>query len=38
MFIASAERGEISLVEVNVTERQMQRWINDTDEMAQNRH
>ena len=38
MFIASAERGEISLVEVNVTERQMQRWINDTDEMAQNPH
>jgi hypothetical protein len=37
MFIASAERGEISLVEVNVTERQMQRWINDTDEMAKKR-
>jgi hypothetical protein len=38
MFIASAERGEISLVEVNVSERQMQRWINDTDTMARNRH
>ena len=38
MFIATAERGEISLVEVNVSDRQMQRWINDTDEMAQNRH
>jgi hypothetical protein len=38
MFIATAEHGEISLVEVNVSERQMQRWISDTDEMARNRH
>ena len=38
MFIATTERGEMSLVEVNVSERQMQRWINDTDEMARNRH
>jgi hypothetical protein len=38
MFIATAERGEISLVEVNVSERQMQRWIKDTDEMGRNRH
>jgi hypothetical protein len=38
MFIATTERGEISLVEVNVSEPQMQRWINDTDEMAQNPH
>src|SRR5947209_13067788 len=38
MFIATAERGEISLVEVNVSDRQMQRWIKDTDEMGRNRH
>jgi hypothetical protein len=38
MFIATAERGEISLVEVNVSDRQMQRWIKDTDTMSRNRH
>lgn len=37
MFIATAERGELSLVEVKVSERQMRRWINDTDEMAKNK-
>ena len=34
MFIATAERNELSLVEVKVGERQMRRWINDTDEMV----
>lgn len=37
MFIASAERNELSLVEVKVSERQMRRWINETDEMAKNK-
>lgn len=37
MFIASAERNELSLVEVKVSERQMRRWINHTDEMAKNK-
>ena len=34
MFIATAEHGELSLVEVKASERQMHQWINDTDEMA----
>jgi hypothetical protein len=34
MFIASVERNELSLVQVKVSERQMKRWVNDTDEMA----
>ena len=34
MFIASVERNELSLVEVKMSESQMRRWINDTDEMA----
>lgn len=34
MFIASVERNELSLIEVNVSQSQMRRWINDTDEMA----
>jgi hypothetical protein len=37
LFIATAERNELSLVEVKVSERQMRRWINDTDEMAKNK-
>ena len=37
MFIATAERNELSLVEVKVSERQMRRWINDTDEMAKSK-
>jgi hypothetical protein len=37
MFIASVERNELSLVEVKISERQMRRWINDTDEMARRR-
>lgn len=37
MFIASAERNELSLIEVKVSERQMRRWINDTDEMAKSK-
>ena len=37
IFIATAERNELSLVEVKVSERQMRRWINDTDEMARNK-
>src|SRR5690242_18214576 len=37
MFIATAERGELSLIEVKVSERQMRRWINDTDEMAKSK-
>ncbi|HEU5231264.1 MAG TPA: hypothetical protein VFU50_00285 [Terriglobales bacterium] len=31
MFIATAEPGEISLIEVKANERQMQRWIKDKD-------
>lgn len=31
MFIATAESGEISLIEVKASERQMQRWIKDKD-------
>ena len=34
MFIASVERNELSLVQVKISERQMRRWINDTDVMA----
>ena len=34
MFIASVARSELSLIEVNVSESQMRKWINDTDEMA----
>lgn len=34
MFIASVEQNELSLIEVKVSESQMRRWINDTDEMA----
>jgi len=34
MFIASVERSELSLIEVSVSESQMRRWINDTDEMV----
>jgi len=34
MFIASVERSELSLIEVNVSESQMRKWINDTDEMV----
>lgn len=34
MFIASVERNELSLIEVTVSQSQMRRWINDTDEMA----
>jgi hypothetical protein len=34
MFIANVEHGELSLVQVKVSERQMRRWINETDEMA----
>jgi hypothetical protein len=34
MFIASVEHSELSLVQVKVSERQMRRWINETDEMA----
>src|SRR5215469_13718948 len=29
MFIAAVERSELSLIEVNVSEGQMRRWIND---------
>ena len=31
MFIATAERGEVSLIEVKASERQMRRWIKDKD-------
>ena len=31
MFIATAESGEVSLLEVKASERQMQRWIKDKD-------
>ena len=31
MFIATAESGEVSLVEVKANERQMRRWIKDKD-------
>jgi hypothetical protein len=31
MFIATAESGEISLIEVKASEHQMQRWIKDKD-------
>ena len=34
MFIVSVERNELSLVEVKMSDRQMRRWINDTDEMV----
>lgn len=34
MFVASVEQNELSLIEVKVSESQMRRWINDTDEMA----
>ena len=34
MFIASVERNELSLIEVEVSQSQMRKWINDTDEMA----
>ena len=34
MFIASVEHNELSLIEVNVSQSQMRRWISDTDEMA----
>ena len=37
MFIASVERNELSLVQVKISERQMRRWINDTDVMAKRR-
>lgn len=37
MFIAAAERNELSLIELKASERQMRRWINDTDEMARSR-
>src|SRR5262249_3361713 len=37
MFIASAERNELSLIEVKVSERQMRRWIHETDEMAKSK-
>jgi hypothetical protein len=37
MFVATAERGELSLVEVKVSERQMRRWINDTDVMVKSK-
>lgn len=36
MFIASVEGGELSLIELKISQRQMRRWINDTDEMAKN--
>ena len=31
MFIATAKRGEVSLIEVKASERQMRRWIKDKD-------
>jgi len=31
MFIATAESGEVSLIEVKASERQMRRWIKDKD-------
>src|SRR5215469_13802956 len=34
MFIVSVARNELSLIEVTLTQSQMRRWINDTDEMA----
>jgi hypothetical protein len=34
MFIATVETNELSLVEVKVSEREMRKWINHTDEMA----
>ena len=34
MFIVSVERNELSLVEVKMSESQMRRWINDTDDMV----
>ena len=37
MFIATAEHNELSLIEVRVSERQMRRWINDTDEMVKSK-
>ena len=37
MFIAAAEQGELSLVEVRVSERQMRRWVNDTDAMVKSK-
>jgi hypothetical protein len=38
MFIATSEHNDLSLVEVNVSERQMRRWIDDTDVMTKNRY
>ena len=37
MFIATAEHNELSLIEVKVSDRQMRRWINDTDEMGKSK-
>lgn len=34
MFIATVEKNELSLVEVKISEGEMRRWINETDEMA----
>jgi hypothetical protein len=34
LFIATAESNEVSLVEIKASERQMRRWIKDTDQMA----
>lgn len=34
MFIASLEHNELSLVEVKMSEGQLKRWVNDTDDMA----
>jgi hypothetical protein len=31
MFIATAQSGEVSLLEVKASERQMQHWIKDKD-------
>jgi len=37
MFIAAADHGELSLVEVRVSERQMRRWAKDTNEMVKSK-
>jgi hypothetical protein len=34
MFIANVESNELALIQLKVSEKQMRRWINDTDEMA----
>jgi hypothetical protein len=34
LFIATVERNELTLVEVKMTDRNIRRWISDTDEMA----